>query len=423
MRSRDPGFLPLLATQAASNTCTAMNTFIAVWLLSTPSLPPILLGANQALLLATLMVGNRMNPAVVRRFGLRRGTITLLVVEGLGLAALGLWIFTQATPVPTMGAALGIIVLGGLVAFVSGANGPSYVAVVARWGGNQNRSSRRLMADSAAFQIAATLGPLAGSLFAIATSLLWLLPWLNLLTNAAAAGVLWRGTAKYPLTEPDKPRRTDAVKGASDAARGAGRRSDRRTGLLRHVVALSPATLLVLAGFVDPLRTVLPLLVREVDGSSITLAYTSAALAAGAAFAAVVASDRPWAVRVSGWAAAGGTLIVLGAAALLWLVGGTLVTFAVGGALLGVGSATLYGQLMSDASHTDQEEGGETGHVARAILLRALISSAGGFILASGWGQVAWALTAAAAGIVLAVGCYRVTRTLGRGLRHDPYRR
>ncbi|NWL34539.1 hypothetical protein [Paenarthrobacter nitroguajacolicus] len=416
MKIRDRGFVPLVITQAASNVCTSTNTFIAIWLLSTPSLPTLLLGVNQGVFLATLMLGTRLNPLVVNWLGLRRSTLLLLLLEGLGLAGLGVWIAGQATPEPSFHDAVGIVVLAGITTFAGGLNGPSWVTVVARWGGDPAGRSRRLMADSAAFQFAAAVGPLVGSIFVSSASLLWLLPCLNMATNAAAAAVVGWGTRRYPLTAAKLPEESQCAKASPTRANADDTWKPNQGGLLISVRSLPLITLLVLAAFADPVRTVLPLIVREAGGAAGTLASTSAALAVAAALATALASDSAWAIRISHWMRAGGTFLVLSLGTLAWLLGGSIVAFIAGALLLGLGSATLYGQLMAAASEADQAEGRETRYVADAILLRALISSLFAFILTSGWGDAARTATIVGASALSVMGVYAVGRSIQRRL-------
>lgn len=360
------------------------------------------------------MLGTRLNPLVVSWLGLRRTTIVLLLGEGFGLAALGLWIAGQAVPVPALGGAVGIIVLAGITTFMGGVNGPSWVTVVARWGGNPVGRQRRLLADSAAFQVAAAVGPLAGSLVVASASLLWVLPFMNIAMNAAVAAVVGWGTRRYPLAAPTSSDGEEHSEVKSALAPGDEERGRSRGELLRSIRVLPPLALLILAAFADPLRTVLPFLVREAGGAAVTLAATTAALAVAAALATVLALDRAWTIRLTGWMNSGGTFVALGAGALLWLKGADTMFFVVGALLLGIASATLYGQLMTAATHADQAEGRETRYVADAILLRALLSSLVAFMLASAWGDSARTATTLGAAVVCVIGLCSIGWTIRR---------
>ncbi|WP_246958182.1 hypothetical protein [Brachybacterium sp. Marseille-Q7125] len=269
------------------------------------------------------------------------------------------------------------------------------------------------MADSAAFQVAAAVGPLAGSLVVASASLLWVLPFLNITMNTAAAAVVGWGTRKYPLAAPsaDGEEHSEVE---SAVAPGEEERGRSRGQLLRSIRVLSPLTLLILAAFADPLRTVLPLLVRESGGAAMTLAATTAALAVAAALATALALDRAWTVRVTGWMNSGGTLVALGAGALLWLKEDDPIFFVAGALLLGISSATLYGQLMTAATHADQAAGQGTRYVADAILLRALISSVVAFVLASAWGDSARTATTVGAAVVSVIGLGIIGWTIRR---------
>ncbi|MFK0074665.1 hypothetical protein [Arthrobacter woluwensis] len=417
MKTRERGFVSLIITQAASNTCTSTNTFVVVWLMSAPSLPGLLLGLNQVIFLVTLMLGTRLNPMVVHRLGLRRSAILLLAAEGCALACLGIWLVISAAGLPTFTGAIGLVGLAGVTTLIAGMNGPSWVTIVARWGGDVEGRQRRLMADSAAFQFAAAAGPFLGSLLIAWPTHIWLLPVLNVATNAAAAVVVGLGIHDNDLAAGPSDADSPSPRGDSPG------RGSHRLQLLRTLRALPPLTLVVLAAFIDPLRTVVPLLVRGTGGTALTLAATSAALAVAAALATLLATDHPMAVRANDRMQAGGTLIALGTGALLWLFCDSVFTFVAGGLLVGIGAATLYGQLMAAAADADRRLSNDTQHVAGTILLRAAISSVVAFVLTGSWGNVARNIAIILAFAVLFVGWATVIRNPQRGVAHDSHGR
>lgn len=395
MRALGPGVFPLLLVQFVSNTGTSTNAFVAIWLLSDPSIPTYFLGLHQGVFLATLMVGTRINPAVVRQLGLRRTNVWFLVTEGCGLAALGVWLVITAMNGADTTAAVGIIALAGLVTLASGINGPSWVSLLARWGDDDKRSSQRILADSSAFQFAAAIGPLLGAALLLRSSALWLLPVLNLLSNFALAGMVFRGIKRYPIRTTDPALST--------------RTTTRKTPLFQSLGALPIILLLVLAGFADPMRATLPIMVRESGGDAGVLALTATAFAIAAAAASFLGSEHPVARHLEGFMHRGGTFFSLGGGVLFWMLLPIPVGFVLGALMVGLGTSALYGQVMVRASEADQAQGSETRHVADAILFRALISSLLALLVTSLWSSAVQNIMIVGALLVIVYGILRVT--------------